>query len=203
MYKRQALHNGDIAEMKTGEGKTLTSIFPVYLNALTGKGVHVITVNDYLAERDARNNGKVLEFLGLTVGLNKRELTPQQKQEAHGCDVTYTTNAELGFDYLRDNMVTSMEDKVLVKGLKMCIRDRDYTWSTEDIIDVMSLYNAVEKAYEEGISKTDFLNAYRKFKNVVGTKSEEKQIDKEFQDVSGYSIYKVFKASQENDWIKL
>ena len=79
----------------------------------------------------------------------------------------------------------------------------DYTWSTEDIIDVMSLYNAVEKAYEEGISKTDFLNAYRKFKNVVGTKREEKQIDKEFQDVSGYSIYKVFKASQENDWIKL
>ena len=77
----------------------------------------------------------------------------------------------------------------------------DYTWSTEDIIDVMSLYNAVEKAYEEGISKTDFLNAYRKFKNVVGTKSEEKQIDKEFQDVSGYSIYKVFKASQENDWM--
>ena len=79
----------------------------------------------------------------------------------------------------------------------------DYTWSTEDIIDVMSLYNAVEKAYEEGISKNDFLNAYRKFKNVVGTKSEEKQIEKAFQDVSGYSIYKVFKASQENDWIKL
>ena len=118
-----ALHNGDIAEMKTGEGKTLTSIFPVYLNALTGKGVHVITVNDYLAERDARNNGKVLEFLGLTVGLNKRELTPQQKQEAHGCDVTYTTNAELGFDYLRDNMVTSMEDKVLVKGLNYALID--------------------------------------------------------------------------------
>ena len=79
----------------------------------------------------------------------------------------------------------------------------DCTWSTKDIIDVMSLYNAVEKAYEEGISKTDFLNAYRKFKNVVGTKSEEKQIDKEFQDVSGYSIYKAFKAIQENDWIKL
>ena len=78
----------------------------------------------------------------------------------------------------------------------------DYTWSTEDIIDVMSLYNAVEKAYEEGISKTDFLNAYRKFKNVVGTKSEEKKIDKEFQDVSGYSVYKVFKkmiGSNYND----
>ena len=117
------LHHGDIAEMKTGEGKTLTSIFPVYLNALTGKGVHVVTVNDYLAERDARNNGKVYQFLGLTVGLNKRELTPEQKQEAHGCDVTYTTNAELGFDYLRDNMVTSMENKVLVKGLNFALID--------------------------------------------------------------------------------
>lgn len=79
----------------------------------------------------------------------------------------------------------------------------DYTWSTEDILEVVALYNAVEQAYEKGISKDDFLNAYRRFKNVVGTKSEEKQIDKEFEEVSGYSIYKVFKASQENDWIKL
>ena len=117
------LHEGDIAEMKTGEGKTLTSIFPVYLNALTGNGVHVVTVNDYLAGRDAVNNGKVFNFLGLTVGLNKRELTPEQKQEAHGCDVTYTTNAELGFDYLRDNMVTRLEDKVLVKGLNYALVD--------------------------------------------------------------------------------
>ena len=114
------LHEGDIAEMKTGEGKTLTSIFPVYL---TGNGVHVVTVNDYLAGRDAVNNGKVFNFLGLTVGLNKRELTPEQKQEAHGCDVTYTTNAELGFDYLRDNMVTRLEDKVLVKGLNYALVD--------------------------------------------------------------------------------
>lgn len=117
------LHEGDIAEMKTGEGKTLTSIFPVYLNALDGKGVHVVTVNDYLAGRDKESNGIVLEFLGLTVGLNKRELTPMDKQEAHGCDVTYTTNAELGFDYLRDNMVTRMEDKVLVKGLNYALVD--------------------------------------------------------------------------------
>lgn len=109
------LHEGDIAEMKTGEGKTLTSIFPVYLNALEGKGVHVVTVNDYLAGRDKESNGLVYEFLGLTVGLNKRELTSSQKKEAHGCDITYTTNAELGFDYLRDNMVTSMENKVLRK----------------------------------------------------------------------------------------
>jgi len=108
-----SLHNGDIAEMKTGEGKTLTSIFPVYLNALEGKGVHVVTVNDYLAERDKTENGKVLEFLGLTVGLNKRELSADQKRAQHACDVTYTTNAELGFDYLRDNMVTKLENKVL------------------------------------------------------------------------------------------
>ena len=108
-----SLHNGDIAEMKTGEGKTLTSVFPVYLNAIEGKGVHVVTVNDYLAERDKNENGKVLEFLGLTVGLNKRELTKEEKREQHACDVTYTTNAELGFDYLRDNMVSSMDEKVL------------------------------------------------------------------------------------------
>jgi preprotein translocase subunit SecA len=108
-----SLHNGDIAEMKTGEGKTLTSIFPVYLNALEGKGVHVVTVNDYLAERDKTDNGKVYEFLGLTVGLNKRELSAEQKREQHNCDITYTTNAELGFDYLRDNMVTRLQDKVL------------------------------------------------------------------------------------------
>ena len=108
-----SLHNGDIAEMKTGEGKTLTSIFPVYLNALEGKGVHVVTVNDYLTERDKTENGKVLEFLGLTVGLNKRELSKEEKRAQHLCDVTYTTNAELGFDYLRDNMVTSLDEKVL------------------------------------------------------------------------------------------
>lgn len=117
-----ALHDGDIAEMKTGEGKTLTSIFPVYLNALEGKGVHVVTVNDYLAGRDKESNGLVYEFLGLTVGLNKRELTPLQKKEAHGSDITYTTNAELGFDYLRDNMVTRMEDKVL-RGLNYALVD--------------------------------------------------------------------------------
>lgn len=117
------LHEGDIAEMKTGEGKTLTSIFPVYLNALSGNGVHVVTVNDYLATRDAEDNGKVLNFLGLAVGLNKRELTPEQKREAHGQDVTYTTNAELGFDYLRDNMVTSLEDKVLSRGLNFALID--------------------------------------------------------------------------------
>ncbi|MBR3228444.1 MAG: preprotein translocase subunit SecA, partial [Erysipelotrichaceae bacterium] len=97
------LHHGDIAEMKTGEGKTLTSIMPVYLNALTGKGVHVITVNEYLAERDSEWMGAIHRFLGLTVGLNMRSLTPAEKRKAYECDITYTTNAEVGFDYLRDN----------------------------------------------------------------------------------------------------
>ena len=108
-----ALHNGDIAEMKTGEGKTLTAIFPVYLNALSKQGVHVVTVNEYLAGVGAQGNGKVFEFLGLTVGLNRHGLSHQEKYEVHHCDVTYTTNSELGFDYLRDNMVKSMDQKVL------------------------------------------------------------------------------------------
>ena len=107
------LNGGDIAEMKTGEGKTLTSIMCVYLNALEGKGVHVITVNDYLAGRDANWMGEIYRFLGLTVGVNSRELNIFQKQDIYNCDITYTTNAELGFDYLRDNMVTRPQDRVL------------------------------------------------------------------------------------------
>ena len=100
------LHDGDVAEMKTGEGKTLTSTMCIYLNALEGKGVHVVTVNEYLAKRDAEWMGEIYRFLGLTVGVNLRELTPSQKKEAYLCDITYTTNSEVGFDYLRDNMVT-------------------------------------------------------------------------------------------------
>ncbi|MDO4198752.1 MAG: preprotein translocase subunit SecA [Erysipelotrichaceae bacterium] len=107
------MHTGDIAEMKTGEGKTLTSVMAVYLNALSGKGVHVITVNEYLAERDSKWMGEIHRFLGLTVGLNMRALTPAQKRAAYECDITYTTNSEVGFDYLRDNMVTRVEDRVL------------------------------------------------------------------------------------------
>ena len=107
------LHRGDIAEMKTGEGKTLTSVMAVYLNALEGKGVHVVTVNEYLAERDSEWMGAIHRFLGLTVGLNLRALTPAEKRKAYECDITYTTNSEVGFDYLRDNMVTRVEDRVL------------------------------------------------------------------------------------------
>jgi preprotein translocase subunit SecA len=107
-----ALHGGNISEMKTGEGKTLTATMPVYLNALSGKGVHVVTVNEYLASRDANEMGQLYQFLGLTVGLNTNGLTKEEKQEAYACDITYSTNNELGFDYLRDNMVLYKEQKV-------------------------------------------------------------------------------------------
>ncbi len=104
---------GDIAEMKTGEGKTLTSVMAAYLNALSGKGVHVVTVNEYLSQRDAEWMGEIHRFLGLTVGLNLRQLSKAQKRAAYACDITYTTNSELGFDYLRDNMVTRVEERVM------------------------------------------------------------------------------------------
>lgn len=110
-----AIHYGNIAEMKTGEGKTLTSTMPAYLNALTGKGVHIITVNEYLAGRDANWMGNIYRFLGLTVGVNYRELTPSEKREAYLCDIMYSTNNELGFDYLRDNMVVKAADRVARK----------------------------------------------------------------------------------------
>ena len=116
------LHNGDVAEMKTGEGKTLTCTMAVYLNALAGKGLHVITVNEYLSGRDADWMGQIYRFLGLTVGVNARTKTTREKKEAYLCDITYTTNSELGFDYLRDNMATDMEHRVL-RGLNFCIVD--------------------------------------------------------------------------------
>ena len=107
-----AIHFGNIAEMKTGEGKTLTSVLPAYLNALTGEGVHIITVNEYLADRDAHWMGKIHEFLGLTVGINLRDMSPKEKQEQYACDILYSTNNEIGFDYLRDNMVIRKENRV-------------------------------------------------------------------------------------------
>ena len=119
-----AIHGGNIAEMKTGEGKSLTAIFPAYLNGLSGKGVHVVTVNEYLAGREANGEiGDIYRFLGLTVGLNLRELTRQQKQEAYACDIMYSTNSELGFDYLRDNMVPNYSEVTQVKGLNYAIID--------------------------------------------------------------------------------
>ncbi|SFX22993.1 preprotein translocase subunit SecA [Thermoactinomyces sp. DSM 45891] len=116
------IHNGDIAEMKTGEGKTLVSTLPAYLNAISGKGVHIITVNDYLAQRDKEWMGQVFEFLGLTVGLNLPFMSPEEKREAYAADITFGTNNEFGFDYLRDNMVTDV-DSLSQRELNFAIVD--------------------------------------------------------------------------------
>ncbi len=117
-----SLHNGKISEMRTGEGKTLTATLPVYLNALTGKGVHVVTVNDYLANRDAQWMGRLYNFLGLSVGVNLPNMPREEKQAAYRCDITYGTNNEFGFDYLRDNMVYEVADRVQ-RGLNYAIVD--------------------------------------------------------------------------------
>ena len=117
-----AIHYGNIAEMKTGEGKTLTCVLPAYLNALDGRGVHIVTVNEFLSTRDSEWMGSIFKFLGLTVGLNLRELSFKEKQEAYNCDILYSTNNELGFDYLRDNMVVKKENRVQ-RPLNFCIVD--------------------------------------------------------------------------------
>ena len=116
------LHQGRIAEMKTGEGKTLVSTLPAYLNALEGKGVHIVTVNDYLAKRDAEWMGKVHEFLGLTVGCVLNDMKSDERRAAYACDITYVTNNEDGFDYLRDNMVIYKE-QLVQRDLHYCIID--------------------------------------------------------------------------------
>ena len=116
------LHNGQIAEMRTGEGKTLVSTLPAYLNALPEKGVHVITVNDYLARRDAEWMGQIHRFLGLTVGLIQQSMLPEERQKNYACDITYGTNSEIGFDYLRDNMANSMAE-VVQRPFHYCVID--------------------------------------------------------------------------------
>src|SRR6058998_3950574 len=116
------LHEGDIAEMRTGEGKTLVATLPVYLNALAGRGVHLVTVNDYLAQRDADWMGRIYKFLGLTVGVNLSQMNHADKQAAYAADVTYGTNNEFGFDYLRDNMVFQASERVQ-RGLNYAIVD--------------------------------------------------------------------------------
>ena len=124
-----ALHQGKIAEMRTGEGKTLTATLPVYLNALSGKGVHVVTVNDYLAQRDAQWMGRLYNFLGLSVGINLPQMPREDKQAAYHADITYGTNNEYGFDYLRDNMVYEPQDRV----------QRQLNFAIVDEVDSLSL----------------------------------------------------------------
>lgn len=116
------LHQGRISEMKTGEGKTLVATLPSYLNAITGKGVHVVTVNDYLAKRDMEWMSQLYHYLGLTTGVIVHELDQKQRQDAYGADITYGTNNEFGFDYLRDNMVIYKEERVQ-RPLNFCIVD--------------------------------------------------------------------------------
>ena len=116
------LHECQIAEMKTGEGKTLVATLPCYLNALSGRGVHVVTVNDYLARRDAEWMGQVHKFLGLSVGLIQQDMSPLQRKKNYACDITYATNSELGFDYLRDNMATDIEE-VVQRQFNYCVID--------------------------------------------------------------------------------
>ena len=116
------LHEGQIAEMKTGEGKTLVATLPSYLNALTGRGVHVVTVNDYLARRDAEWMGQVHRFLGLSVGLIQQDMRPEERRRNYSCDITYATNSELGFDYLRDNMAADISE-VVQREFQYCVID--------------------------------------------------------------------------------
>ena len=117
-----AIHYGNIAEMKTGEGKTLTTVLPAYVNSLTGKGVHVVTTNEYLSDRNANWMKPIYDLLGISVGVNLRDMTPKEKQDVYNCDITYSTNNEIGFDYLRDNMVVNKEDRVQ-RPLNYCIID--------------------------------------------------------------------------------
>ena len=117
-----AIHYGNIAEMKTGEGKTLTTVLPAYVNSLTGKGVHVVTTNEYLSDRNANWMKPIYDLLGVSVGVNLRDMTPKEKQDVYNCDITYSINNEIGFDYLRDNMVVNKEDRVQ-RPLNYCIID--------------------------------------------------------------------------------
>src|SRR5690625_3583498 len=157
-----ALHEGNIAEMKTGEGKTLASTMPAYLNAITGDGVHVITVNDYLAERDANEMGVLYEFLGLTVGLNLNSMSKEEKREAYACDITYGTNNEFGFDYLRDNMVLYKEQMV----------QRPLNFAIIDEVDSISIDEARTPLIISGSARKS-ASMYRRANAFVNTLNRE------------------------------
>ncbi|WP_414752174.1 preprotein translocase subunit SecA [Anabaena sp. CCY 9910] len=148
------LHSGQIAEMKTGEGKTLVATLPSYLNALTGKGVHVITVNDYLARRDAEWMGQVHRFLGLSVGLIQSSMTPSERQKNYECDITYVTNSEVGFDYLRDNMATSMAD-VVQRPFNYCVIDEVDSILVDEARTPLIISGQVERPTEKYVQAAE------------------------------------------------
>ena len=172
-----ALHFGNIAEMMTGEGKTLTATMPVYLNALTGKGVHVVTVNEYLSSRDESEMGQLYKWLGLTVGLNLNNMTPDQKRAAYACDVTYSTNAELGFDYLRDNMVVYKEQMVQ-RPLNYAIIDEVDSILIDEARTPLIISGQAEQANSEYIRADRF----------VKTLQEDKSDDDDDEDHGDYKI---------------
>ena len=172
-----ALHYGNIAEMMTGEGKTLTATMPVYLNALTRKGVHVVTVNEYLSSRDESEMGQLYKWLGLTVGLNLNNMTPDQKRAAYACDVTYSTNAELGFDYLRDNMVVYKEQMVQ-RPLNYAIIDEVDSILIDEARTPLIISGQAEQANSEYIRADRF----------VKTLQEDKSNDDDDEDHGDYKI---------------
>lgn len=156
-----ALHEGNIAEMKTGEGKTLTATMPVYLNALTGKGVHVVTVNEYLASRDAEEMGQLYEFLGLTVGLNLNSMSKAEKKEAYAADITYGTNNEFGFDYLRDNMVLYPEDRVQ-RSLHFAVIDEVDSILIDEARTPLIISGQAKKSTQLYLQANAFVNTLKK-----------------------------------------
>lgn len=173
------LHEGNIAEMKTGEGKTLTSTMPVYLNALSGKGVHVITVNDYLAKRDAEQMGQVHEFLGLTVGLNLNELSREEKQAAYNADITYGTNNEFGFDYLRDNMVLYKEQMVQ-RPLNFAVIDEVDSILIDEARTPLIISGSAKKSTQYYIQANAFVNTLKEEEDyTVDIKSKTVQLTEE------------------------
>ena len=184
-----ALHYGNIAEMKTGEGKTITTILPAYLNALTGKGVHVVTVNEYLTDRNAEWMGPIYNFLGLTVGVNLRELTPEQKREVYNCDITYSTNNEIGFDYLRDNMVVRPEDRCMRKMNYVILDEVDSILIDEartpliisgGKVNSANLYVEADRAVKKLVEEDDY-TVDAKTKSVILTEQGSEKIEKHFK----------------------
>jgi len=155
------LHTGQIAEMKTGEGKTLVATLPSYLNALTGKGVHVITVNDYLARRDAEWMGQVHRFLGLSVGLIQSSMTPGERQKNYQCDITYVTNSEIGFDYLRDNMATSMAE-VVQRPFNFCVIDEVDSILVDEARTPLIISGQVERPTEKYLQAAEIAFSLQK-----------------------------------------
>ena len=212
-----ALHYGNIAELKTGEGKTLTTILPAYLNALTGKGVHVVTVNEYLTERNAEWMRPIYEFLGLTVGVNLHEMSPEQKREVYNCDVTYSTNNEVGFDYLRDNMVVRKEDRVLRKLNYVILDEVDSILIDEartpliisgGKVNSANLYREADKAVKSLTEDEDY-TVDAKTKSVMLTEDGSKKVEKFFKlknlydEVNTALVHHINQALKANYGMKL